>query len=305
MLWPLIAIAAMLLAACSSPRCRETRASSGGRRNPEARRLLQGRRPRRQPTAQYRGDSRCNAAARVRCIASPIARTRFSGATMCRRRHCARTRSAASLRGTDAGFTAAKTATGETYDMYAHDRGAPDIAAALVRARHQRRQRQKRHRARQRPRAVSIRAASSTYHSRPRIALASRKGQWRSRRRSILPSDCAAGDCRARRCRHGRRGRCRARRGGSYRTGGGRVRGATGRVRQSMPTLKTSSPISRTKQPARASKPRCGRIDGLFRVFVGPYPTRDDARRALDVLRDTAGPRGNREDPMICSTISR
>ncbi len=30
-------------------------------------------------------------------------------------------------------------------------------------------------------------------------------------------------------------------------------------------------------------------VDGLFRVFVGPYPTRDDARRALDTLRDTAG----------------
>jgi rare lipoprotein A len=38
-------------------------------------------------------------------------------------------------------------------------------------------------------------------------------------------------------------------------------------------------------------------IDGLFRVFVGPYPTRDDARRALDNLRDTAGLEGTVRAP--------
>jgi len=38
-------------------------------------------------------------------------------------------------------------------------------------------------------------------------------------------------------------------------------------------------------------------IDGLFRVFVGPYPTRDDARRALDALRDTAGLEGTVKAP--------
>ena len=38
-------------------------------------------------------------------------------------------------------------------------------------------------------------------------------------------------------------------------------------------------------------------IDGLFRVFVGPYPTRDDARRALDILRDTAGVEGTVKTP--------
>nr|MDQ6923880.1 SPOR domain-containing protein [Pseudomonadota bacterium] len=38
-------------------------------------------------------------------------------------------------------------------------------------------------------------------------------------------------------------------------------------------------------------------IDGLFRVFVGPYPTRDDARRALDILRDTAGLEGTVKTP--------
>jgi peptidoglycan lytic transglycosylase len=38
-------------------------------------------------------------------------------------------------------------------------------------------------------------------------------------------------------------------------------------------------------------------IDGLFRVFVGPYPTRDDARRALDGLRDTAGLEGTVKAP--------
>jgi rare lipoprotein A len=30
-------------------------------------------------------------------------------------------------------------------------------------------------------------------------------------------------------------------------------------------------------------------VDGLFRVFVGPYPTRDDARRSADRLRDALG----------------
>jgi rare lipoprotein A len=38
-------------------------------------------------------------------------------------------------------------------------------------------------------------------------------------------------------------------------------------------------------------------IDGLFRVFVGPYPSRDDARRALDGLRDTAGLEGTVRAP--------
>jgi len=38
-------------------------------------------------------------------------------------------------------------------------------------------------------------------------------------------------------------------------------------------------------------------VDGLFRVFVGPYPTRDDARRVLDSLRDTAGLEGTVRAP--------
>ena len=38
-------------------------------------------------------------------------------------------------------------------------------------------------------------------------------------------------------------------------------------------------------------------IDGLFRVFVGPYPTRDDARRALESLRDTVGLEGTIKAP--------
>ena len=39
--------------------------------------------------------------------------------------------------------------------------------------------------------------------------------------------------------------------------------------------------------------------DGFFRVFVGPYPTRDDARRALDSLRDTAGLEGTVKAPLL------
>ena len=36
-------------------------------------------------------------------------------------------------------------------------------------------------------------------------------------------------------------------------------------------------------------EPKVRQVDGLFRVFVGPYPTRDDARRTADRLRDALG----------------
>jgi cell division septation protein DedD len=38
-------------------------------------------------------------------------------------------------------------------------------------------------------------------------------------------------------------------------------------------------------------------VEGLFRVFVGPYPTRDEARRAMEALRDTAGVSGTIKNP--------
>src|SRR5450631_366488 len=38
-------------------------------------------------------------------------------------------------------------------------------------------------------------------------------------------------------------------------------------------------------------------IDGLFRVFVGPYPTQEEARRALVGLRDAAGLEGTIKTP--------
>lgn len=40
-------------------------------------------------------------------------------------------------------------------------------------------------------------------------------------------------------------------------------------------------------------------IEGLFRVFVGPYPTREDARRTLDSLRDSAGLEGTVKAPPL------
>lgn len=52
---------------------------------------------------------------------------------------------------------------------------------------------------------------------------------------------------------------------------------------------------NQTAGPTVEAKVR--QIDGLFRVFVGPYPTRDDARRALDILRDTAGLEGTVKTP--------
>ena len=36
-------------------------------------------------------------------------------------------------------------------------------------------------------------------------------------------------------------------------------------------------------------EPKIRQVDGLFRVFVGPYPGRDDAARTADRLRDTLG----------------
>jgi rare lipoprotein A len=52
---------------------------------------------------------------------------------------------------------------------------------------------------------------------------------------------------------------------------------------------------NQTAGPTVEAKVR--QIDGLFRVFVGPYPTRDDARRALDILRETAGLEGTVKTP--------
>ena len=36
-------------------------------------------------------------------------------------------------------------------------------------------------------------------------------------------------------------------------------------------------------------EPKVRQVGGLFRVFVGPYPTRDDAKRTADRLRDALG----------------
>jgi cell division septation protein DedD len=36
-------------------------------------------------------------------------------------------------------------------------------------------------------------------------------------------------------------------------------------------------------------EPKIRQVNALFRVFVGPYPTRDEAKRAADRLRDALG----------------
>ena len=36
-------------------------------------------------------------------------------------------------------------------------------------------------------------------------------------------------------------------------------------------------------------EPKVCQVNGLFRVFVGPYAARDDARRTADRLRDALG----------------
>ena len=36
-------------------------------------------------------------------------------------------------------------------------------------------------------------------------------------------------------------------------------------------------------------EPGVRQVNGLFRVFIGPYPARDDAKRMADRLRDAMG----------------
>ena len=50
-----------------------------------------------------------------------------------------------------------------------------------------------------------------------------------------------------------------------------------------------SSRISRTRLAPVGVEPKVRQVNGLFRVFVGPYPTRDDAKRMADRLRDALG----------------
>jgi rare lipoprotein A len=38
-----------------------------------------------------------------------------------------------------------------------------------------------------------------------------------------------------------------------------------------------------------SAEPRVRQAGGLYRVYVGPYPTRDDARRAADRLENAFG----------------
>jgi rare lipoprotein A len=55
---------------------------------------------------------------------------------------------------------------------------------------------------------------------------------------------------------------------------------------------------SLANQTAGASvEAKVRQIDGLFRVYVGPYPTREDARHALENLRDSAGLQGTLKAP--------
>jgi rare lipoprotein A len=56
-----------------------------------------------------------------------------------------------------------------------------------------------------------------------------------------------------------------------------------------------NSLANQTGTPAVEAKVR--QVEGLFRVFVGPYPTRDEARRAMEALRDTAGVSGTIKNP--------
>ncbi len=112
-----------------------------------------------------------------------------------------------------------------------------------------------------------------------------------------------------RRCRRSPRRRSRAAPAGTP-AGGGvrahagrergrRVRGSARRVRE----LRQRAEFRRApREPDRSrsgSKRRCARSDGLFRVFVGPYPTRDDAKRTADRAARRAGAADDDRRPLI------
>ena len=58
---------------------------------------------------------------------------------------------------------------------------------------------------------------------------------------------------------------------------------------QILPMRRISLRISRTRSAPIGVEANVRQVNGLFRVFAGPYPTRDDAKRTADRLRDALG----------------
>ena len=192
-------------------------------------------------------------------------------------------------------FHGQKTSIGETYDMYAMTAAHPDAAAAVVRARHQRRHRQERGRARQRPRPVPARP-----HHRPVVCGGAPRrhrgpGQRRGRGRGDHPrrrpdADGAAAPLPPVATR--RAGR-RPRRSAAPPADADDV--APAATRCSSAPSRTSAMRRTSWRTCRRSsldaqvEPKVREANGLYRVYVGPYADRDEARRVADRITSAFG----------------
>ena len=233
-----------------------------------------------------------------RCIASPTGRTPCSAATTCRRRRCGRTASAASRRWYGRKFHGQKTSIGETYDMYAMTAAHPTLPLPSYARVTNVATRRERGRPRQRPRAVPARPRHRPLVRRGAPDRHRAEGQRRGRGRGD-PARRGVRWSRPRRCRrwppaplarrtaagHGRRGR-RADAGGRGRTAASSSSSARSRT---TPTRRISSRTSRTKWRRPRSNRRCGRSTGCSACSSGRTPTRDEARRTADRLREALG----------------
>ena len=245
------------------------------------------------------------AARSSRCIASPIGRTRCSAATTCRRPRCGRTGARHRV------VVRPQVPRREDVDRrdlrhVRDDRRAPDAAAAVVCARHQRRDGQERRRARQRPRPVPARPRHRPVvrrgapdrhraegqrrgrgrgdHSRATPALVGRRAAAAGRRRR---RDGAAGAAAARR-RRAVAGRARRR----------RLRRAARARSRASPMRRTSSRTCRTSSPPREVEPQgARRSTGCSASTSARTPTRDEARarrRPPRAARSASRPRSRR-----------
>ena len=133
-----------------------------------------------------------------------------------------------------------------------------------------------------------------SYAAAYRIGIA-QKGSGEVEVESILPAE-APPHGRGRAVASGRRDRRRAACAGSDRPGAGGYVVQLGAFANNANAQNFAAHLANQTDGA-AVEAKVRQIDGLFRVYVGPYPTREDARRALEQSARQRGPRGNRSRP--------
>ena len=77
--------------------------------------------------------------------------------------------------------------------------------------------------------------------------------------------------------------------GGPRRDPGWRVSSCNSGRSRVLPMRRISSRIVANQIAPLGVEPSVRQVNGLFRVFIGPYPARDDAKRMADRLRDALG----------------